>query len=121
MHIKIREPPLLETYQIILIGHSLSKIYGAMLEKTLNIDGKVEEIQAPCQVVFWRSFSIIDIIILCFSMNQEKAETKMKRRDFHKAFDIVPSSLKTSSIEIVLCHGVGDIFYMTKCWDKLGV
>ncbi|MCO5550606.1 hypothetical protein L7F22_004094 [Adiantum nelumboides] len=77
-----------------MIGHTLAKLYGAILEAELNTHAEAAGIRATGQVGFRRTFSTIDhIFVLCCLIDGAKAR---KRRlycrfvDFHKAFDTIP-------------------------------
>ncbi|MCO5571119.1 hypothetical protein L7F22_024851 [Adiantum nelumboides] len=81
-------------YRTIMIGHTLAKLYGAVLEAELSFYAEREELRAPGQAGFRRAFSTIDhIFTLRCLIDQAKAR---KRRlhccfvDFRKAFDTVP-------------------------------
>ncbi|MCO5606122.1 hypothetical protein L7F22_060309 [Adiantum nelumboides] len=81
-------------YRTIMIGHTLAKLYGAVLEAELSSYAEREGLRAPGQAGFRRAFSTIDhIFTLRCLIDQAKAR---KRRlhccfvDFRKAFDTVP-------------------------------
>ncbi|MCO5549866.1 hypothetical protein L7F22_003340 [Adiantum nelumboides] len=81
-------------YRTIMIGHTLAKLYGAVLEAELSTHAEVAGIRAPGQVGFRRTFSTIDhIFVLRCLIDGAKAQ---KRRlyccfvDFRKAFDTIP-------------------------------
>ena len=50
------------TYRTIMIGHTLAKLYGAVLEAELSSYAEREDLRAHGQVGFRRAFSTIDHI-----------------------------------------------------------
>ncbi|MCO5590480.1 hypothetical protein L7F22_044450 [Adiantum nelumboides] len=82
------------TYRTIMIGPTLAKLYGAVLEEALSTLAETEGLRAPGQAGFRRSFSTIDHI---FTLRCLIDQTRVKKRrlyccfvDFRKAFDTVP-------------------------------
>ena len=82
------------TYRTIMIGHTLAKLYGAIMETELSSHLETSGLRAPEQAGFRRAFSTTDhIFILRCLIDQTKAH---KRKlfccfvDFRKAFDTVP-------------------------------
>ncbi|MCO5608774.1 hypothetical protein L7F22_062990 [Adiantum nelumboides] len=82
------------TYRTIMIGPTLAKLYGAVLEEALSTLAETEGLRAPGQAGFRRSFSTIDRI---FTLRCLIDQTRVKKRrlyccfvDFRKAFDTVP-------------------------------
>ena len=82
------------TYRTIMIGHTLAKLYSALMETELNDYMETLSLRAPEHVGFRRAFSIIDhIFTLRCLIDQAKARKKKLYScfvDFRKAFDIVP-------------------------------
>lgn len=82
------------TYRTIMIGHTLAKLYGAVLESELSSYAEREGLRAPGQAGFRRAFSTIDhIFTLRCLIDQAKAQKKRLHCcfvDFRKAFDTVP-------------------------------
>ena len=82
------------TYRTIMIGHTLAKLYGAVMEIELSTYAKREGLRAPGQAGFRRAFSTIDHI---FTLRCLIDQTRVRKRrlyccfvDFRKAFDTVP-------------------------------
>ncbi|MCO5598488.1 hypothetical protein L7F22_052585 [Adiantum nelumboides] len=80
-------------YRTIMIGHTLAKLYGAILEAELSSYAKREGLRALGQAGYRWAFSTVDhIFTLCCLIDQAKTR---KRRlhycflDFRKAFDTV--------------------------------
>ena len=81
-------------YRTIMIGHTLAKLYGAVLEAELSSYAEHEGLRAPGQAGFRRAFSTIDHIFTLRCLI-DQARTRKKRLyccfvDFRKAFDTVP-------------------------------
>ncbi|MCO5546729.1 hypothetical protein L7F22_000165 [Adiantum nelumboides] len=82
------------TYRTIMIGPTLAKLYGAVLEEALSTLAETEGLRAPGQAGFRPSYSTIDHI---FTLRCLIDQTRVKKRrlyccfvDFRKAFDTVP-------------------------------
>ena len=82
------------TYRTIMIGHTLAKLYGAVMEAELSDYMETLNLRAPEQAGFRRAFSTIDhIFTLRCLIDQTKARKKKLYCcfvDFRKAFDTVP-------------------------------
>jgi len=81
-------------YRTIMIGHTMAKLYGAVLEAELSSYAEGEGLRAPEQAGFRRAFSTIDhIFVLRCLIDGAKARKKRLYCcfvDFRKAFDTVP-------------------------------
>ena len=81
-------------YRTIMIGHTLAKLYGAVLEAELSRHAEHEGLRTPGQAGFRRAFSTIDhIFTLRCLIDQAKVRKKKLYCcfvDFRKAFDTVP-------------------------------
>ena len=82
------------TYRTIMIGHTLAKLYGAVMEAELNDYMETLSLRAPEQAGFRRAFSTIDHI---FTLRCLIDHVKVRKKklyccfvDFCKAFDAVP-------------------------------
>ena len=77
-----------------MIGHTLAKLYGAVIEPELSDYMETLNLCAPEQAGFRRAFSTIDhIFTLTCLIDQTKARKKKLYCcfvDFRKAFDTVP-------------------------------
>jgi hypothetical protein len=81
-------------YQTIMIGHTMAKLYGSVLEAELSAFAEYQGHKAPRQAGFRRTFSTLDHI---FTLRAIIEESKARGRrvfccfvDFRKAFDTVP-------------------------------
>ena len=81
-------------YRTIMIGHTMAKLYGAVLEAELSSYGETEGLRAPGQAGFRRTFSTIDHIFVLRCLIDGAKVRKKKLYccfvDFRKAFDTVP-------------------------------
>ncbi|MCO5564505.1 hypothetical protein L7F22_018166 [Adiantum nelumboides] len=81
-------------YRTIMIGHTLAKLYGAVLEAELSSYAESESLRAPGQAGFRRAFSTIDhIFTLRCLIDQAKARKRQLHCcfvDFCKPFDTIP-------------------------------
>ena len=77
-----------------MIGHTMAKLFGAVLEAELSSYTEDEGLRAPGQASFRRAFSTIDhIFVLRCLIDGAKARKKRLYCcfvDFRKAFDTVP-------------------------------
>ena len=81
-------------YRTIMIGHTLAKLYEAVLEEELSSYAEHEGLRAPGQAGFRRAFSTTDHIFTLRCLI-DQARTQKKRLyccfvDFRKAFDTIP-------------------------------
>ncbi|MCO5584754.1 hypothetical protein L7F22_038686 [Adiantum nelumboides] len=106
-------------YRTIMIGHTLAKLYGAVLEAELSSYAESEGLRAPGQAGFRRAFSTVDhIFTLRCLIDQAKAWKKRLHCcfvDFRKAFDTIPwdrlfERLQTLGIPSKLLWGVFSLY-----------
>jgi len=81
-------------YRTIMIGHTLAKLYGAVMKAELSSYAEKEGLRASRQAGFRRSFSTIDHI---FTLRCLIDHARVRKRqlhccfvDFRKAFDTIP-------------------------------
>ena len=73
-----------------MIGHTLAKLYGAVMEAELSTYAEGEGLRAPGQAGFRRAFSTIDhIFTLCCLIDHAKA----RKRRLYCCFVDLPQSL----------------------------
>ena len=62
------------TYRTIMIGHTLAKLYGAVMEAELSNHTETLNLRAPEQIGFRRAFStIVHIFTFRYLIDQKKA------------------------------------------------
>ena len=83
-------------YRTLIIGHTLAKIYGSILERELNNYTEAHGQRAIGQARFRRQHLTLDHI---FTLRAAIEEARLRRQkvfacfvDFQKAFDTVPRS-----------------------------
>ena len=86
-----------------MIGHTMAKLYGAILEAELSSYAEIEGLRAPAQAGFKQAFSTIDhiFVLRCLIHGAKPRNKKLycSFMDFCKAFDTVPRETLPAPLE----------------------